>query len=102
MRVGIDRQPEAVDHCYILTAVSRTISTATPMIVSYLLSSGSLAAASLAQLVTFAILARALGPAEFGLFVADIGGDRDRGADLRPRRLRLPAAQGRARAGELS
>jgi O-antigen/teichoic acid export membrane protein len=39
------------------------------MIVSYLLSSGSLAAASLAQLVTFAILARALGPAEFGLFV---------------------------------
>ncbi len=39
------------------------------MMVSYLLSSGSLAAASLAQLVTFAILARALGPAEFGLFV---------------------------------
>jgi O-antigen/teichoic acid export membrane protein len=39
------------------------------MIVSYLLSSGSLASASLAQLVTFAILARALGPAEFGLFV---------------------------------
>ncbi|ERF81590.1 MULTISPECIES: lipopolysaccharide biosynthesis protein [Bradyrhizobium] len=52
-----------------ITAVSRTFSTATPMIVSYLLSSGSLAAASLAQLVTFAILARALGPAEFGLFV---------------------------------
>ncbi|MCA6125693.1 lipopolysaccharide biosynthesis protein [Bradyrhizobium sp. WSM 1704] len=50
-------------------AVSRTISTATPMVVSYLLSSGSLAAASIAQLVTFAILARALGPAEFGLFV---------------------------------
>ena len=39
------------------------------MIISYLLSSGSLAAASLAQLATFAILARALGPAEFGLFV---------------------------------
>jgi O-antigen/teichoic acid export membrane protein len=39
------------------------------MIVSYLLSSGSLASASLAQLITFAILARALGPAEFGLFV---------------------------------
>ncbi|MHC2255515.1 O-antigen/teichoic acid export membrane protein [Bradyrhizobium embrapense] len=52
-----------------ISAVSRTFSTATPMIVSYLLSSGSLAAASLAQLVTFAILARALGPAEFGLFV---------------------------------
>jgi len=52
-----------------LSAISRTISTATPMMISYLLSSGSLAAASLAQLVTFAILARALGPAEFGLFV---------------------------------
>jgi O-antigen/teichoic acid export membrane protein len=39
------------------------------MLVSYLLSSGSLASASLAQLATFAILARALGPAEFGLFV---------------------------------
>jgi O-antigen/teichoic acid export membrane protein len=39
------------------------------MIISYLLSSGSLAAASIAQLATFAILARALGPAEFGLFV---------------------------------
>jgi len=52
-----------------LKVVSRTISTATPMIVSYLLSSGSLASASLAQLATFAILARALGPAEFGLFV---------------------------------
>lgn len=51
------------------SAISRTISTAAPMMVSYLLSSGSLAAASLAQLVTFAILARALGPAEFGLFV---------------------------------
>ena len=49
--------------------LSRTISTATPMVVSYLLSSGSLVAASLSQLVTFAILARALGPAEFGLFV---------------------------------
>jgi O-antigen/teichoic acid export membrane protein len=52
-----------------LTAVRRTISTATPMIVSYLASSGSLASASIAQLATFAILARALGPAEFGLFV---------------------------------
>src|SRR6201992_1859142 len=52
-----------------LKVASRTISTATPMIVSYLLSSGSLAAASVAQLATFAILARALGPAEFGLFV---------------------------------
>ncbi|MDH2380861.1 lipopolysaccharide biosynthesis protein [Bradyrhizobium sp. CER78] len=51
------------------SAVSRIFSTTTPMIVSYLLSSGSLAAASLAQLVTFAILARALGPAEFGPFV---------------------------------
>jgi O-antigen/teichoic acid export membrane protein len=40
-----------------------------PMIVSYLMSSGSLAAASLAQLATFAILARALGPTQFGLFV---------------------------------
>src|SRR6201994_1468101 len=45
------------------------ISAAAPMIFSYLLSSGSLAAASVAQLATFAILARALGPAEFGLFV---------------------------------
>src|ERR1700712_2875429 len=52
-----------------LKAVSRKISTAAPMIVSYLLSSGSLATASLAQLATFAILARALGPAEVGLFV---------------------------------
>jgi O-antigen/teichoic acid export membrane protein len=42
---------------------------ACPTIVSYLLSSGSLASAALSQLVTFAILARALGPAEFGLFV---------------------------------
>jgi len=33
------------------------------------MSSGSLASASLAQLATFAILARSLGPAEFGLFV---------------------------------
>ena len=52
-----------------LTVTTRMISTAAPMIFSYLLSSGSLAAASLAQLATFAILARALGPAEFGLFV---------------------------------
>ena len=42
---------------------------ARPVIVSYLLSSGSLASAALSQLVTFAILARALGPIEFGLFV---------------------------------
>lgn len=40
-----------------------------PAFASYLLSSGSLASAALSQLVTFAILARALGPAEFGLFV---------------------------------
>src|ERR1700684_761235 len=59
----------AVRPVHRLKAVSRTFSTATPMIVSYLLSSGSLAMASLAQLATFAILARALGPAEFGLFV---------------------------------
>jgi len=59
----------AVRPVHRLKAVSRTFSTATPMIVSYLLSSGSLAAASVAQLATFAILARALGPAEFGLFV---------------------------------
>lgn len=52
-----------------LTVTTRMISAAAPMIFSYLLSSGSLAAASLAQLATFAILARALGPAEFGLFV---------------------------------
>ncbi|MCV9939500.1 lipopolysaccharide biosynthesis protein [Boseaceae bacterium BT-24-1] len=42
---------------------------ARPILVNYLLSSGSLATASLSQLVTFAILARALGPTEFGLFV---------------------------------
>jgi O-antigen/teichoic acid export membrane protein len=60
---------KAVRAVPLLTAVRRTISTATPMIVSYLASSGSLAAASIAQLATFAILARALGPAEFGLFV---------------------------------
>ncbi|WP_349236890.1 lipopolysaccharide biosynthesis protein [Bosea sp. Tri-54] len=42
---------------------------ARPILLSYLLSSGSLATASLSQLVTFAILARALGPTEFGLFV---------------------------------
>lgn len=45
---------------------SRSVS---PALVSYLLSSGSLASAALSQLVTFAILARALGPTEFGLFV---------------------------------
>lgn len=42
---------------------------ARPILINYLLSSGSLATASLSQLVTFAILARSLGPAEFGLFV---------------------------------
>lgn len=40
-----------------------------PALVSYLMSSGALASAALSQLVTFAILARALGPIEFGLFV---------------------------------
>ncbi len=40
-----------------------------PILFSYLLSSGSLALAALSQLVTFAILGRALGPTEFGLFV---------------------------------
>lgn len=40
-----------------------------PALVGYLLSSGALASAALSQLVTFAILARALGPLEFGLFV---------------------------------
>ena len=52
-----------------LKAVSLRVSNAAPLIFSYLLSSGSLASASLAQLATFAILARALGPAEFGVFV---------------------------------
>lgn len=42
---------------------------ACPAFVSYLLSGSSLASAALSQLVTFAILARALGPSEFGLFV---------------------------------
>ena len=37
--------------------------------INYVLSSGSLASAGISQLVTFAILARALGPTEFGLFV---------------------------------
>lgn len=40
-----------------------------PALIGYLLSSASLASAALSQLVTFAILARALGPGEFGLFV---------------------------------
>ncbi len=40
-----------------------------PALVNYLMSSGALASAALAQLLTFAILARALGPTEFGLFV---------------------------------
>lgn len=38
-------------------------------LIGYLLSSASLASAALSQLATFAILARALGPGEFGLFV---------------------------------
>jgi len=42
---------------------------ARPILIGYLLSGGSLATASLSQLVTFAILARSLGPAEFGLFI---------------------------------
>ncbi len=41
-----------------------------PTILSYVASSGSLFAANVAQLFTFAILARALGPHEFGLFVS--------------------------------
>jgi len=52
-----------------LTGFGRKIRLACPILASYLLSSGSLAAAALSQLVTFAILARALGPTEFGLFV---------------------------------
>uniref|UniRef100_A0A9E7ZYC6 Lipopolysaccharide biosynthesis protein n=1 Tax=Bosea sp. NBC_00436 TaxID=2969620 RepID=A0A9E7ZYC6_9HYPH len=40
-----------------------------PALVGYLMSSGALASAAFSQLVTFAILARALGPIEFGLFV---------------------------------
>ena len=40
-----------------------------PFGLSYAASGGSLVAASAAQLVTFGILARALGPAQFGLFV---------------------------------
>ncbi|GEP11972.1 lipopolysaccharide biosynthesis protein [Methylobacterium gnaphalii] len=40
-----------------------------PLGLSYIASSGSLVAASAAQLVTFAILARALGSSEFGRFV---------------------------------
>lgn len=42
---------------------------ARPTFINYFLSSGSLASAGISQLVTFAILAHALGPAEFGLFV---------------------------------
>lgn len=52
-----------------LKGPARAIKLARPAFISYLLSSGSLASAALSQLVTFAILARALGPAEFGLFV---------------------------------
>lgn len=40
-----------------------------PALVSYLASSGSLFAASVAQLLTFAILARSLGAYEFGMFI---------------------------------
>ena len=40
-----------------------------PFGLSYAASSGSLVAASAAQLLTFGLLARALGPAQFGLFV---------------------------------
>jgi O-antigen/teichoic acid export membrane protein len=52
-----------------LKEFGRRIRFACPPLASYLLSSGSLASAALSQLVTFAILARALGPAEFGLSV---------------------------------
>lgn len=52
-----------------LKDIGQGIRSARPVFVSYLLSSGSLASAGLSQLVTFAILARSLGPAEFGLFV---------------------------------
>lgn len=52
-----------------LKELGRIIRSHRPTLVSYVLSSGSLASAALSQLVTFAILARALGPAEFGLFV---------------------------------
>lgn len=41
-----------------------------PVIISYAASSGSLFAANLAQLLTFAILARFLGPHEFGMFIS--------------------------------
>ncbi|WP_286201839.1 lipopolysaccharide biosynthesis protein [Ochrobactrum sp. SFR4] len=40
-----------------------------PSLLSYMASSGSLIMASVAQLVTFAILARFLGAAEFGMFI---------------------------------
>lgn len=40
-----------------------------PVGLSYIASSGSLVAANAAQLLTFAILARSLGPSQFGLFV---------------------------------
>ena len=49
--------------------VDQSIRLARPTLINYVLSSGSLASASISQLVTFAILARALGPAEFGVFV---------------------------------
>ncbi|QND50829.1 lipopolysaccharide biosynthesis protein [Phyllobacterium sp. 628] len=41
-----------------------------PMVLSYAASSGSLLIANLAQLVTFAILARSFGAVEFGVFVS--------------------------------
>ena len=44
-------------------------SAAGPFVIRYLLSGGALAVASAAQLATFAILARALGPRQFGLYV---------------------------------
>jgi O-antigen/teichoic acid export membrane protein len=50
-------------------ALSGWLRPALPAFAGYLLSSGSLAMAAISQLATFAILARALGPAEFGLFV---------------------------------
>ena len=49
--------------------IGQSLRLARPAFIDYVLSGGSLASAALSQLVTFAILARALGPAEFGLFV---------------------------------
>lgn len=50
------------------TTMGRAISLK-PIFSSYAMSGGALASASIAQLATFAMLARALGPVEFGLFV---------------------------------